>query len=62
MVVSGVDRRYGVNEQEGSTTAKRHESKPAWEPMTLTQVGNLDVIQGESGSKFESSGKLHLMK
>ena len=48
--------KEGENKNDGFGPPKKHESKRVWEPMTVIQVGTLDVIQNVVGSFTDSGG------
>jgi hypothetical protein len=50
-----------MKENEISVTQEQRESVRSWEPMALTPVGNLDVIQGDMGSFAETGGMANMM-
>jgi hypothetical protein len=49
-----------LKEQQKTASGMRRSAR-LWEPMTLTPVGNVDVIQGDMGSFAEVGGMANMM-
>jgi hypothetical protein len=50
-----------MKKEEELGTRKERRNPGSWEPMKLTPVGNLDVIQGVAGSQAETGAPPMLM-
>ena len=53
--------KEGDKKKRGVSAPKQRENMSLWEAMTLTRVGNLDVIQDKSGSFFDSGSMIGSM-